>query len=295
MGYLAFITLLWAFSFSLIGVYLTGQVDEYFSVMSRVVLATLVFLPFLRLKGIPKSLMLKLMVIGALQLGLMYCFYYQSFLYLSVPEVLIFTVFTPIYITLTYDIIHRRFSPWYLMTALLAVLGAMVIKFTSVNPHFLLGFLIVQCANLFFAIGQVSYKVIVERAYINVPQHTIFGFFYLGALCVVVPAFLLLGNQEKFPTKTNQWLILVYLGTVASGMGYFLWNKGVTLVNAGALAVMNNVLVPTGIVINLVIWNQDTDLITLSIGGSLILLSLWLNETWVKKSIALRMHNTNFS
>lgn len=81
MGYLSFITLLWAFSFSLIGVYLAGRVDGYFSVVSRVALAALVFLPFLRLKGVPKSLMLKLMLIGAIQLGLMYCFYYQSFLF----------------------------------------------------------------------------------------------------------------------------------------------------------------------------------------------------------------------
>lgn len=285
MGYLSFVTLLWAFSFSLIGVYLAGQVDAWFSVVTRVALAALVFLPFLRLKGVPKPLMLKLMAIGGIQLGLMYCFYYQSFLYLSVPEVLLFTVFTPVYVTLTYDLLNRRFSPWYLMTAALAVLGAVVIKFASVNPDFMLGFLVVQGANLCFAIGQVGYKVVMERAGIDVSQHTVFGLFYLGALCVALPAFLLLGNTEKLPTTHLQWGILVYLGTIASGLGYFLWNKGATLVNAGALAVMNNALVPAGIVVNVLIWNRDADLVTLTFGGAVILASLWLNETWVKKKI----------
>lgn len=46
MGYLSAVTLLWAFSFSLIGVYLAGQVDAWFSVLTRVVLAALVFAPF---------------------------------------------------------------------------------------------------------------------------------------------------------------------------------------------------------------------------------------------------------
>ncbi|MBV7300915.1 carboxylate/amino acid/amine transporter [Enterovibrio paralichthyis] len=285
MGYLSFVTLLWAFSFSLIGVYLAGQVDAWFSVVTRVALAALVFLPFLRLKGLPKPLMLKLMAIGGIQLGLMYCFYYQSFLYLSVPEVLLFTVFTPVYVTLTYDLLHRRFSPWYLMTAALAVLGAVVIKFASVNPNFMLGFLIVQGANLCFAIGQVGYKVVMERYEVKVPQHTIFGLFYLGALCVALPAFLLLGNPEKLPTTNLQWGILIYLGTIASGLGYYLWNRGATMVNAGALAVMNNVLVPAGIVVNVLIWNRDADLFTLAIGGAVILASLWINETWVKKKI----------
>ena len=65
-----------------------------------------------------------------------------------------------------------------------------------------------------------------------------------------------------------------------------MWNKGACMVNAGALAVMNNVLVPAGLVVNILIWNRDVDLVRLSIGGGVILLSLWVNETWVKKRVA---------
>lgn len=109
MIYLSAVTLLWAFSFSLIGVYLAGQVDSWFSVLMRVALASIVFLPFLKFKQVPGKLIGKLMAIGGIQLGLMYCFYYQSFLLLSVPEVLLFTVFTPIYVTLIYDMLKGRF------------------------------------------------------------------------------------------------------------------------------------------------------------------------------------------
>ncbi len=48
MGYLLFVTLIQAFSFSLIGVYLAGHVDSYFAVLVRVVLAGLVFIPLTR-------------------------------------------------------------------------------------------------------------------------------------------------------------------------------------------------------------------------------------------------------
>ncbi|MGB5445759.1 MAG: EamA family transporter, partial [Psychromonas sp.] len=87
MFYLLGVTVLWAFSFSLIGVYLAGQVDAWFSVLIRISLATIVFLPFLRIRQVAAKTALKLMAIGAVQLGLMYVFYYQSFLFLSVPEV----------------------------------------------------------------------------------------------------------------------------------------------------------------------------------------------------------------
>ncbi|ENC6730606.1 DMT family transporter [Vibrio navarrensis] len=285
MFYLNAVTLLWAFSFSLIGVYLAGQVDSWFSVLMRVALASVVFLPFLRFKGISKALIGKLMLVGAFQLGLMYCFYYQSFLLLSVPEVLLFTVFTPIYVTLIYDLLKGRFSPWYLLTALIAVAGAALIKFSTINENFLLGFLVVQGANLCFAIGQVGYKFIMEKESLDLPQHTVFGYFYLGALCVALVAFALLGNVNKLPTTDVQWGILIYLGLIASGLGYFAWNKGATMVNAGALAVMNNALVPAGLIVNIVIWNRDVDLLRLAVGGGVILLSLWINERWVKAKV----------
>jgi hypothetical protein len=44
-------TVLWAFSFSLIGEYLAGSVDSVFSVLVRVGLAALVFLPSCVLAG----------------------------------------------------------------------------------------------------------------------------------------------------------------------------------------------------------------------------------------------------
>ncbi|MBE4585431.1 EamA family transporter [Vibrio navarrensis] len=285
MFYLNAVTLLWAFSFSLIGVYLAGQVDSWFSVLMRVALASVVFLPFLKFKGISKTLIGKLMLVGAFQLGLMYCFYYQSFLLLSVPEVLLFTVFTPIYVTLIYDLLKGRFSPWYLLTALIAVAGAALIKFSTINENFLLGFLVVQGANLCFAIGQVGYKFIMEKESLDLPQHTVFGYFYLGALCVALVAFALLGNVNKLPTTDVQWGILIYLGLIASGLGYFAWNKGATMVNAGTLAVMNNALVPAGLIVNIVIWNRDVDLLRLAVGGGVILLSLWINERWVKAKV----------
>ena len=280
MPYLVAVTLLWAFSFSLIGVYLAGSIDSYFSVVSRIFLATLLFLPFLSWRQ-PPRLALGIMGCGALQLGLMYLFYYQSFLLLSVPEVLIFTVLTPIYVTLIYDFLHKRFNPGYLLTAVLAVLGALVIRFDALSQDYWLGFAVVQGANLCFALGQVGYKVLLERYQPAAAQHKLFGYFYLGALAVALPAWWWLGTP-LYPSTNLQWGILLWLGLGASGLGYFLWNKGATLVNAGALAIMNNALVPAGLLVNLLIWNRDANLLRLSLGGALLLVSLILNQALLK-------------
>lgn len=277
MIYLSAVTLLWAFSFSLIGVYLAGQVDSYFAVLTRVVLASLVFLPFLLRKPVAPALALRLMAIGAIQLGSMYLFYYQSFLLLSVPEVLVFTIFTPVYVTLIYDLLAGRFHPSYLATAVLAIAGAAVMRYNQLSSDFWLGFFVVQGANLCFASGQVLYKRLLETWPSSRPivQHEVFGWFYVGALLLVLPAWLLLGG-DKLPTTPLQWGILLWLGVVASGLGYFFWNLGATRVSSGQLAIMNNALIPAGLLVNLLIWNRDTDLLRLAGGAAIMMLALWL-------------------
>ncbi len=288
MSYLVGVTVLWAFSFSLIGVYLAGQVDSYFAVLMRIGLATLVFLPFLRPKLLAGRQRLILMALGAVQLGAMYIFFYQSFLLLSVPEVLLFTIFTPFYVTLLDDALFKRFTPFYLLTAALAVLGAAVIRYDGIDSGFWLGFLVVQGANLCFALGQVGYRRLAVTLPPELPRHSVFAWFYLGALAVALPAFLLLGNAAAMPATGVQWGVLAWLGLVASGLGYFLWNLGATRVDAGALAIMNNALIPAGLAVNLLIWNRDADLVRLALGGAIIAGSLMLNERWQRRR-ALRV------
>ena len=281
MVYLVAITFLWAFSFSLIGVYLAGQVDAYFSVLTRVALAAVVFLPFLR--PVTTRLAAKLMALGAIQLGCMYVFYYQSFLLLTVPEVLIFTILTPVYVTLIFDLLQGRFSFRYLITASVAVLGAAIIRYSAIGDQVFTGFLVVQGANLCFALGQVGYKILLERENLELPQRAVFGYFYLGALVVTLITWFMFGNPAKLPTTSLQWEVLIYLGLIASGLGYFFWNKGATKVDAGTLAIMNNALVPAGLIVNLLIWNREANLTRLALGGGVLLFSLLLHEYWGKQ------------
>jgi drug/metabolite transporter (DMT)-like permease len=94
-------------------------------------------------------------------------------------------------------------------------------------------------------------------------------------LAIVLPAWLILGT-DRYPQTSLQWGVLLWLGLVASGLGYFIWNRGATLVNAGKLAVMNDMLIPAGLLVNLLIWNRDTDLTRLIIGGGVLIAALYL-------------------
>ncbi|MCD8544234.1 MAG: EamA family transporter [Sulfurospirillum cavolei] len=286
MRYLLLTTFIWAFSFSFIGEILAGRVDSYFAVLVRIGLASLVFLPFTKFRGIDKALKVKIMLIGSVQIGFMYIFFYQSFLFLSVPEVILFTIFTPIYVTLIYDGLKGQFNPLYLVSTGMAVLGAYIIRYQNVDSAFITGFLMVQGANICFALGQSAYKKVMESNP-NIIHRDVFGYFYFGALLVGIVAFALLSDHSKLSPTLLQWSVLLWLGIVASGIGYFLWNKGACDVDAGVLGIMNNALVPAGLMMNLLLWKTPVDYVSLSIGSGIILFSLVLHYRLINRKHAL--------
>ena len=278
MPYLLSVTVLWAFSFSLIGEYLAGQVDSDFAVLMRVAIALAVFIPFTRWRGLPVRLLGGFWLAGALQFGITYLCLYRSFSILTVPEVLLFTVLTPIYVTLLDDGLAKRFNPWSLLAVLVAVGGGIIIRFEKIEGDYLTGFLLLQLANFTFAAGQVLCRQLLARYPTDQPLHRFFGHFFLGAMLLAIPSFVLFGDAARMPHTAVQWGVLVWMGLFATALGMYWWVKGSTRVDAGTLAIMNELHVPAGLLVNLLIWNHNANLPKLALGGSVILASLWLNR-----------------
>ena len=273
MGLLWLVTLIWAFSFSLIGEFSSGRVDPYLAVSSRMLLALILFLPWLLKSTSSKTQASALAAIGAVQLGLMYLFLYHSFLYLTVAEVLLFTILTPVYISvLDYFWRYKKLHLRWLGPALLAILGALVIRYQNLSTDFWWGLLLIQAANFCFAFGQVAYRQL-DLGSVATQRYN-FGWFFVGATVISLVATALFADWNKMPSTALDYGILIWLGLVASGLGYWLWNAGARQVNANQLAVMNNVLIPAGLLVNFVFWQHQVNWWTLTAGSALILLSL---------------------
>lgn len=276
MPILILVTLVWAFSFSLIGEFLAADIDPYIAVFIRMLFASLALLPFLRIQQTAKSLVAYMLLIGGVQIGLMYILLYHAFLYLTVAEVLLFTIFTPLYITLIDELLinkKRLPSTWWL-AALLSVIGAGIIRFQGVNTEFLTGFLLIQAANLCFAAGQVAYKRLKLHSRQEQLQH--YGLFFLGAAFVSGLGCWLFADLSRLPTTSTHWGVLIWLGFAASGAGYLLWSMASKKVNIGQLATMNNALIPAGLLVNFLIWGQNVQWGKLWLGGLIILYAIWL-------------------
>jgi len=271
-------TLLWAVSFGLIRRHLTG-LDPTFVAWARMLLALPVLLPFVRWTelshwpGRPGPVAVKLAGVGAVQYGLMYIGYIAAFGFAAGHEVALFTVTTPLYVSLIADAYARRFDPWNLGLAGLAVAGALVLQARLAWSDAWVAFALVQASNLCFAWGQVTYRRL-RRAAPGARDHAVFAWLYVGGLVVTTLATTAIGGWTSAArVSETQGLVLVYLGVVASGLGFYLWNRGAVTAPAGVLAVFNNLKIPLAVVVALVLFGEQADLPRLGLGGGLMVLA----------------------
>jgi drug/metabolite transporter (DMT)-like permease len=279
MFFLLLTSFVWAFSYGLIKGQLTG-LDATLVAALRLVCATVVFLPFLRRRKIPRRSAWRLAFIGAIQFGLMYVLYLRAFVYLQAYEVVLFTILTPIYVALLGAALERRWQWRHLLAAVLALLGAGVILWHNApGSGIATGFLLMQFSNLCFAAGQLAWRR--ERARLPaVAESEMFGLLYAGAVGATLLASLFTTDWTALRLTWSQAGVILYLGTIASGLGFFWWNLGATRVNTGTLAVMNNAKIPVGVAVSLFFFRENADAVRLLLSGAILLLAVALAENW---------------
>lgn len=278
MTYLILVSLIWGFSFVIIKGSLTS-LDSNFVSFVRLLLSLVLFIPLIRSRGTRLTDKLQLMFIGSVQFGLMYIAYIAAFRDLPAHVIALLTTTTPIFVSITNGLYEGKIRGYAILTALLAVAGGAVLQFPDQALAVTLrGIVLVQVSNAAFAFGQIAYRRWMA-ARPGLQDSGVFAFLYCGAVAVTGISSLATTNYHQLQTYPNQWLALLYLGIIASGLSFFLWNLGSRKVNAGILAAMNNMKIPVGVLASLLILREKTDWIRLLLGCALMFAALYLNES----------------
>lgn len=260
MAYLIAISILWSFSFGIIKYGLAG-IDSSFISFARNVIA-LTFFSSVTIYNIKKfSFDLKLVGIGALQFGLMYIFYIESYQYLPAYLIATFTITTPIYVVLASKYLNgNSLNRNGIYAILLVIIGSYLMRFNSLNlKDYMLGFVLIQCANIFFATGQILFKKWNDK---NKDKDIVHNFsqLFFGAT-LITSIFYFLGSSESAILTQSNLFSLLFLGIISSGIGFLMWNIGATKVSAGKLAVMNNAVIPIAIFNSYLIFGEEINFI----------------------------------
>ena len=260
MAYLIAISILWSFSFGIIKYGLAG-IDSSFISFARNVIA-LTFFSSVTIYNIKKfSFDLKLVGIGALQFGLMYIFYIESYQYLPAYLIATFTITTPIYVVLASKYLNgNSLNRNGIYAILLVIIGSYLMRFNSLNlEDYILGFVLIQCANIFFATGQILFKKWNDK---NKDKDIVHNFsqLFFGAT-LITSIFYFLGSSESTILTQSNLFSLLFLGIISSGIGFLMWNIGATKVSAEKLAIMNNAVIPIAIFNSYLIFGEEINFI----------------------------------
>ncbi|MCH1546502.1 MAG: DMT family transporter [Candidatus Marinimicrobia bacterium] len=260
MAYLIAISILWSFSFGIIKYGLAG-IDSSFISFARNVIA-LTFFSSVTIYNIKKfSFDLKLVGIGALQFGLMYIFYIESYQYLPAYLIATFTITTPIYVALASKYLNgNSLNRNGIYAILLVIIGSYLMRFNSLNlKDYMLGFVLIQCANIFFATGQILFKKWNDK---NKDKDIVHNFsqLFFGAT-LITSIFYFLGSSESAILTQSNLFSLLFLGIISSGIGFLMWNIGATKVSAEKLAIMNNAVIPVAIFNSYLIFGEEINFI----------------------------------
>ena len=260
MIYLILVSILWSFSFGIIKYGLPGIDSTLISLMRNLI--ALLFFASLTLYNFKKfSFDIRLVLIGAIQFGLMYILYIQSYQYLPAYLIATFTITTPIFIGIFSQLLDEKsFSLNGIFSIILVVIGSLMMRFNIVNPiDYWLGFFLIQCANVCFAIGQIMFKRWHSK---NTSVDIIYNFsqMFFGAV-LITSIFSIINSSNLAMLNASNLYALLFLGLFSTGFGFLAWNLGAIQVSNERLAVMNNAVIPIAIFNSYLIFGEAINLI----------------------------------
>jgi drug/metabolite transporter (DMT)-like permease len=252
--------------------------DSFLVATLRLGIASVIFLFFLRIRTIGAIDRMRLVLIGAIQFGVMYGCYMKAFHYIPSHIVAIFSITTPVYVVLIHNFqTEELFEKIYIggSYSRLSALGSSRHK-AFLREIFGWGFSLMQVAGLSFAFGQVAYRDW-KKENPEVVDHSVFALLSLGGFVSVGCFSFLLTDFSNLNISLEQWqsggLPRVSWHPV---WAFFFGIKGRQKVNPGTLAAFNNAVVPLAILCSLFVFGEiesfgTGDLLRLILGGSLIL------------------------
>ncbi len=225
---------------------ITHDIEPALILLFRSAMAALFYILWLSfqrqsVKKIEKKDLYKILLLGALNIPLNQFLFLQGMKYTTAPNMALAYALTPAFVLLIAVIFYKeKTSNQKLFGVGIAILGAIVvllergIVFTNES---LLGDFLALAASLSWAL----YTIIGRSFSIKYGAIYSTGLAMTTGFLLYIPVFLLMPVSFQIDTITTvNWLQLIYLGVITSGIGYAIWYYALTKTEASKVAVFNN-------------------------------------------------------
>lgn len=262
---------------------ITEEIAPHTVLFYRSATAALVYLAWFfinerKFKQIEKKDLWTLLLLAFLNIPLNQFLFFVSIELTTPPKVALAYALTPAFVFIIAAIfLKERATKLKLFGVILAIAGTFVVIFergVDLSAGYFVGDLLALTASLSWAIYTVVGKNFSTKygAIYSTGLSMIWGFFLYLPIYLILPA-----KTSIYAFSTINWLQILYLGVMTSGLGYALWYYALKKIEASKLSVFNN-LQPIFTTIMTVIFFDFDLTITFVIGGIIIIAGVIMTQ-----------------
>jgi len=251
------VTLCWSLSFPLARI-LVAELDPLWITTFRFLIggsALLVLSTFGRSRKVDIKRSWKLVLFLAIfEFFLTYFLYLTSIMYLPASKVAAMTLSTPVVILILDSALKGKFPALKIAVPFaLAIVGTIILYDPTSHVHArgqLIGFATILLSNLSFAIASVIMRRRVGSSAIRI---TGIAQVFAGAMALIT-CLVWKGLPGSMPV--SHWAILIYLSIVATGIGFWFWNRSVNKLGPLYPGLISNLKAPIAAVLSVLLLGE---------------------------------------
>lgn len=251
------VTFCWGLSFPLARM-LVAEVDPLWVTTFRFLIggsALLILSTFRRSRKINLKRSWKLILfLAVFEFFLTYFLYLTSLTYLPAAKVAAMTLSTPVVILILDSALKGKFPALKIAVPFaLAIVGTLILYDPSsrtISGGQLIGFAAILLSNLSFAVASVVMR---RRSGSSAIRITGVAQLAAGAMALVT-SFAWRGLPGSL--SATLWLVLLYLSVVATGIGFWFWNRSVNKLGALYPGLVSNLKAPIAAVLSVIILGE---------------------------------------
>jgi drug/metabolite transporter (DMT)-like permease len=258
------VTFCWGLSFPLARM-LVAEIDPLWVTTFRFLIGGLALLAMSSF-GKPRPLKLRrswklVLFLAVFEFFLTYFLYLTSLVYLPASKVAALTLTTPVLILVLDSALKGRFPALrILLPFALAIVGSLILyDHSSAHPlqarGEMLGFIFIILSNLSFAIASVVMR---RRAGSSAIRITGTAQVAAGIMALVTS---LAWKGLPGSLSASLWLVLIYLSVIATGVGFWFWNRSVSKLGALYPGLVSNLKAPIAAVLSVIILGETVSVV----------------------------------
>ncbi len=262
---------------------LTFELPPTVILLFRTIFATLFFLVFLWSKKIefwkiPKHHLKNFIILGLLNIPLNQFLFFVSIKYTLASNVALAYSLSPVFILIIAKIyLKEKITFWKYLGILISFAGIFIILFEKgirIRYEEMLGNILALVASISWAVFSTYGKKMIDvyGSTYTTAMSVFWGFLFYLPISLVNNDFAYL-----FEINSIQWLQIIYLGVMTSGIAYLIWYYAIKRLSASSVGVFNN-LQPIFTTIMAVMFLGQQVSVVYILGGLLVIFGVAITQ-----------------